>query len=159
MSEIFLHHCRGIATEFVNVDLDAITAEEFCSKHGNSESEFRIWLQDAENPIDTDEVLSKAGVTERCHIIMTSCREIAVTIQQSGNRKEFHVAPSSTLQRIFEQATGENGFALTDDQRVNHELLQVTVEGTVNLEDHIGTIAGEDCTVILELCPKERFEG
>ena len=153
MAQIFLHR-RGEDTECINVDL-ATPVKNFCSKYG--EPPPQAWLQDNTEPLNPNRTLSEAGVADRCHVLVISCQEITVRVRQVDNLREFNVAPSTIVRAIFERAAGSDGFGLTDDERVKHDL--VIGDDVIDLNEHIGTLSDDECTVTLDLCPQDRFLG
>ena len=154
MAQLFLHR-RGEDTEFIDVDL-VTTVEDFCSSCGEPTSQ--AWLQDNTEPLNPNKTLSEAGVADRCHVLVISCQEITVRVRQVDNTfHKFTVAPSITVRSIFDLAAGPDGFGLTDDERVKHDL--VIGDDIIDLNEHIGTLSDAECTVTLDLCPQDRFLG
>ena len=154
MAQLFLHR-RGKDTEFIDVDL-ATTVESFCSSHDEPTSQ--AWLQDDTTPLEPSVTLSEVGVNDRCHIIVIPCQSITVKVRQVDNTfHKFTVAPSITVSSIFDLAAGPDGFGLTDDERVKHDL--VIGDAVIDLNEHIGTLSNAECTVTLDLCPQDRFLG
>lgn len=153
MAQLFLHR-RGKGTECIAVDL-VTTVKDFCSSCGEPAS--KAWLQDNIEPLDPNKTLSEAGVADRCHVLVISCQEITVRVRQIDNLQEFNVAPSTIVRAIFERAAGSDGFGLTDDERVKHDL--VIGDDVIDLNEHIGTLSDDECTVTLDLCPQDRFLG
>jgi hypothetical protein len=83
---------------------------------------------------------------------------VVVTVRYGGDNTETGFPPAATLQAVFAWVTGPGGFNLPADQRAKHDL---GVCGTGVLADrntHIGSLATE-CSLCLDLAPRDRFQG
>ena len=156
MIEIFLHHQRARTTEFVKVDPDK-TVEDFAIEYGGKGA--LVWLEDGKESLKPEMTLAELGVTARCHIHVSFCQIVEVKVRYDGLTIEDSVSPAATSGAILKWAAGPEGFKLTDSQIAKH--LLVTCETKTELEQtaHIGFFADDDCSVCLDLVPKERFQG
>ena len=155
MIEIFLHQ-RGKETAFVELDLTK-TAEEFAVEYAGAGA--FVCLEDAEEPLKPDMTLEAGGVVGRCHVHVSLCKVIAVKVRYNGETKEYSVPPATSGVVILKWAAGPEGFKFTDSEIAKHVLAICGTETEVDQADHIGTFADEDCSVCLDLLPKERFAG
>lgn len=68
--------------------------------------------------------------------------------------------PATTIRRIFEWATGKDGFNLTDEQRAKHVLALPGADHFLGWTVHSGSLVpAGTCAAVLDLDPKARFEG
>lgn len=158
MSTFFLHKENISDPDFVDADIDKVTVQDFCTAHIEGDAKAHLWLQDVEQPLNPTLTLKEAGATEDCHVIVATCEQIKVTINHNAETNSLHAAPSITLHKIFEYAVGDGGFKLTDQQRAEHELIQVEND-TVTMDSLLGTLTINDCAVVLDLVPTLRFQG
>jgi hypothetical protein len=84
---------------------------------------------------------------------------VAVSVRYGGETKSRDFPPPATVASVFAWATGPQGFGLTPAERAKHTLALCEGNAEIDHSAHIGSFAGEDCAVCLDLAPKERFEG
>ena len=60
---------------------------------------------------------------------------------------------------VLEWARGPGGFDLPAEQRAIHTIILCGTNTPLDLDEHVGVFAADDCTVCLELVPTTRFEG
>ena len=60
---------------------------------------------------------------------------------------------------VLRVARADGGFGLTDTERALHVLALSREGDELDWAEHVGSVAGEDCAVLLDLRPKERFQG
>ena len=104
-------------------------------------------------------MLKDAGIADRSHIHISRCHRITVRIRYGGDSKTHEFAPGATIASVFAWATGPNGFELTASERAKHTLGICDTLTQPDKSEHIGSLATEECSVCLDLAPKERFEG
>jgi hypothetical protein len=154
--QIYIH--RGETTELTLVEVEeTITVRELAQAHGGNGAD--VWLQDEEGSLELDLVLTEVEITERSHVhISKKCKKISVTVRYGEPlTKEF--APSATIAKVFRWATGEHAFKLTPTERAKHTLGICGTNTAPDRSEHVGSLAGPDCTLCLDLAPTERFEG
>lgn len=137
---------------------ETITVEELASAHGEEGADF-VWIEDAEEALETATTLAAAGIAERSHVHISRCRRINVRARSGGDSKSREFAPSATIARVFKWATGKQGFDLTPSERAKHTLGLCDTLTQPDKSEHIGSLANHQCSVCLDLAPKERFEG
>lgn len=118
-----------------------------------------VWLENADEPLHLDLTLEAAGVTDRCHIHVSDCREVVVHVRYNGEVKQFISGPAVTADHLLGRAAGDAGFQLTEDQRASHMLVLAGADDGLDREAHIGSVVVEDCVVHLDLSPKHRYQG
>ncbi len=118
-----------------------------------------IWIEDAEEPLELDITLEAAGVGHRHHVHRGRCRRVDVRVRYNGDRSH-DFPPSATVRRVFEWATGPKGFNLTPEEKAKHVLALPGADHALDRSVHIGSLVTRgSCDVVLDLAPKERFEG
>ena len=155
MIEIFLHQ-RARATEFVKVDPDK-TVEDFaleCAGKGAF-----VWFEDAKDSLKPEMRLSEFRVTARCHVHVSFCSIVEVKVRYAGDIVECSVSPATTIGAVHKWAASPEGFKLTDSESAKHVLVVCGTNTDLNQSEHIGCFSDDDCSVCLDLLPKERFEG
>lgn len=154
MIEITLH-TRGCGIGFVKVD-PRKTVREFGIECSGDQA--LVWLEDSEAPLAPERSLGAVGVTDRCHVHVSLCRTVAVKVRYHGKSIDSLVSPATSAAAIFEWAVSSKGFKLTDTEAAKHELVICGSEAEFAPPEHIGSIA-DDCSVCLDLRPKEKFAG
>ncbi|MDE2934622.1 MAG: hypothetical protein OXS47_12265 [Chloroflexota bacterium] len=153
--EIFLHR-RAQPLEVITVD-EATSVEELaveCEAVGAL-----VWLEDEEEPLNPTETLEAVGVVARCHVHVSLCPKVTVKVRYGGDTIERPVSPAATAGRLLKWAAGPEGFKLTDTEAAKHVLVICGTTSEFKQAEHVGFIADDDCSVCLDLLPKERFEG
>ena len=153
--EIFLHQ-RATQTGFVQVD-SGQKVHDFgieCLGEGAS-----VWLEDHKEPLDPEKTLAEVGVVDRCHLHVSTCKGVAVKVRFGGDTIEELFPPATTSDSILKWGAGPEGFKLTDSEAAKHVLAICGTDTELDQADHIGFFADDDCSVCLDLLPKERFEG
>ena len=150
--QIFVHSPNGLVLQDID---DQTSVRDLVTQVGLADAS--AWLEDTDEPLDPTNVLANV-VTDNGHIHLNHCRRVEVTVNFAGKEKARKFAPSATIQAARQWAVGPNGFDLPAKERPKHE---VGVCGTGNLAertDHVGTLA-TDCSLCLNLAPKDRFQG
>ena len=153
--EIFLHQ-RAKETEFIKVDPDRKVSDLAieCVPDGAF-----VWLEDGKEVLDPDKTLAEVGVVDRCHVHVSSCKFITVKVRFGGDSIEEPVPPAATAGSILKWAASPEGFKLTDSEAAKHLLVICGTNTELDQADHIGFFADDDCSVCVDLVPRERFEG
>lgn len=154
--EIYVHAPER-ETVFAEAEADTTVAALIATHLGE---EGDAWLEDANEPLDRDVTLKEAGVSERSHVHVGRCREVEVRIRYGGRddiEEEFR--PSATIAKVFDWATGDDGFELTATEKAKHALGICDTTTEADKAEHVGTFASKDCKACFDLAPKERFEG
>ena len=153
--EIFLHR-RAAETEFMKVD-PGKKVEDFgveCLGGGAF-----VWLEDGEEALELEKTLAEAGVVDRCHIHVSCCKAVVVKVRYGGDSIEESFSPATTAHLILKWAASPEGFKLTDTEAAKHLLRTCETKTDLDQADHIGLYIEDDCSVCLDLVPRERFQG
>jgi hypothetical protein len=150
--QIFVHSPIGLVLQ----DIDEHTSvSDLVKQIGLDDAS--AWLEDTDEPLDPTNVLTNVA-NDNDHIHLNRCHRVEVTVNFAGKEKSRKFAPGATIQAVRRWAVGPNGFDLPAKEQPKHE---VGVCGTGNIAertDHVGTLAA-DCSVCLNLAPKDRFQG
>ena len=150
--QIFVHSPSGLILQ----DIDEHTSvSDLMRQVGLDDNS--AWLEDTDEPLDPTNVLANV-VKDNAHIHFNRCRRVEVTVNFAGKERSRKFTPSATIQAVRRWAVGPDGFDLPAKERPKHE---VGVCGTGNIAertDHVGTLA-TDCSLCLNLAPKDRFQG
>ena len=153
--EIFLHQ-RAAETAFINVDPGKKVRDFGIECVGDGAF---VWLEDGQEALDPETTLAEAGVVERCHVHVSSCKFIMIKVRFGGDPIEESFPPAATAGLILKWAASPEGFKLTDSEAAKHLLAICGTNTELDQADHIGFFADDDCSVCLDLLPRERFEG
>lgn len=150
--QIFLHTNSGIAlTEHLG---EGTTIGDVVAQTGIADA--TAWAEDSDEPLDAAALAATIG--DKRHIHITRCRRITVTVNYAGRQKERKFAPGATIQAVRRWAIGPDGFGLPETQRPKHEVGVCGTGVLAERDDHVGTLA-TDCSLCLDLAPKDRFQG
>ena len=153
--EIFLHQ-RAIETGFIKVDPDKKVGDLAIECLGEGAL---VWVEDGKEALDPEKTLVEVGVVDRCHIHVSICKGIVVKVRFGGDVIEESLPPATTAGVILKWAASPEGFKLTDSEAAKHLLAICGTNTELDQADHIGYFADDDCSVCLDLLPRERFEG
>ena len=153
--EIFLHQ-RATETGFIKVDPGKKVGDFGAECLGAGAF---VWLEDSKEALEPDKTLAEAGVVERCHVHVSSCKIVVVKVRFNGDSVEDSFPPAATAASILKWAASPEGFKLTDSEAAKHLLAVCGTKTELDQADHIGLFADVDCSVCLDLLPRERFEG
>jgi hypothetical protein len=154
--DVYLHS-RGDEIAVVALE-SSWTVEDLLKSRGAPEGT-HAWLEDGEDPLEPTATLENLGIEERAHLHISTCRMVAVSVRYGGDTKSRDFPPAATVASVFTWATGPHGFGLTPTERAKHTLAVCEGNAELDRSAHIGSFAGDDCNVCLDLAPKERFEG
>jgi hypothetical protein len=154
--QIYVHRSENAELKLIEVE-ERISVKEFAETQvGEGAS---LWIEDEEESLEQEAVLIEV-VEERGHVhVSKKCKKIAVSVRYAGDTKLKEFAPGASIARVFKWATGKDGFDLTPTERAKHTLGICQTNTEPDKSEHVGSLAGSDCTLCLDLAPKERFEG
>jgi hypothetical protein len=154
--EIYIH-TAGSEIALIELPEDTTVAAMIADQAGGDGD---AWLEDAEQPLHRGQSLRAAGVRERAHVHVSKCAEVHVTVRYPGaNSIQRDFKPNQTIARVFEWATGKDGFDLTPTEKAKHALGICDTTTEADKDEHVGTFANDECSACFDLAPKERFEG
>ena len=116
--EIFLHQ-RATETGFIKVDPDKTVRDFAIESLGEGAL---VWLEDGKEALDPEKTLTEIGVAERCHIHVSTCKQVLVKVRFGGDSIEESFPPPTSADRILKWAASPEGFKLTDSEAAKHLL-------------------------------------
>lgn len=155
MIKIYLHS-REKEIQWVDAKPD-MTVEEFGAEHVGPGA--TVWLEDGKEELNSQCTLVDVGIDEHCHVHVSLCKEVLVKVRFAGESIESSVSPAETVGRIYKWATNSPEFKLTESETAKHELAVCESKRLVDVSEHVGSLAGDGCSVCFDLRPKERFAG
>lgn len=156
--ELYLHSPGPEEPELIERELSSTVADLLAE--AGAEQSLSLWLQDADEPLQDALTLEEAGIASRAHVHRGRCRRIDVVVRYGGEDLPKDFSPSATIKRVFDWAVGEHGFKLSKEQRAKHVLAVPGADHFLAFTVHVGSVADLDtCSVVLDLAPRERFEG
>lgn len=154
--ELFMH-VRGqespelVEIESTNAVRDLLSADEV---------EARVWLEEVDDEVDLNLTVEEAGIGPRHHVHRGRCPRVEVTVRYGGEQRERSFGPGTTVRTIHRWATGTEAFGLTPEQAAKHVLALPDADHFLEGGVHVGSlVASGSCAVVLNLLPRERFEG
>lgn len=153
--EIFVHQ-RGTETSLVEVDPGKKVGDfgDECIGKGAL-----VWLEDDSEALEAEKTLADVGVVERCHIHVSSCKAAIVKVRFDGDSMEDSFSPATTADFILKWAASPEGFKLADSEAAKHVLVACGTDDELDQAVHIGLYADDNCSVCLDLVPRDRFAG
>jgi hypothetical protein len=153
--EIYVHNKESEEPRLVVV-AEEVRLNEIVIEH--AEQGAGGWLEDVDEELDISLTIRELAIVERSHIHVSTCRRIQVTVRQDSEKtKEF--APSATVARVYEWASGPDGFDLLPAERVKHTFVICGTQTEPDRSAHVGSFADANCAVCFSLVPKHRSEG
>ena len=153
--EIFVHQ-RATETALIKVEPDLTVGD--LAKECIGEGAL-VWVEDGKDALDPDKPLTEIGLVDRCHVHVSTCKEVLVKVRFGGDSIEGSFSPPTSADLILKWAAGPDTFKLTDTEAAKHLLAICGTDTELDRADHIGVFADDDCSVCLDLLPRERFEG
>lgn len=150
--QIFLHTDAKLTLEQID---NTTTIADIAHNAGLDDA--AAWLEDADEPLDTNARVVDA-VGDNGHLHLDRCRRVEVTFNFAGKDKTHAFTPGTTIGRVRQWAVGKEGFDLPQKERPKHEVGICGAGVIADRNDHIGTLA-TNCTLCLDLAPKDRFQG
>lgn len=154
--QIYVHQ-RKTPLKLIEVE-ETMAVDELAAGQGEDGATL-VWIEDADEALDTGATLSEVGIAERSHVHISRCHRIEVRVRFGGDPKTREFPPGATIARVFKWATSKQGFGLTPTERAKHTLGICDTLTQPDKSEHIGSLASEECSVCLDLAAKERFEG
>ncbi len=116
-------------------------------------------LCDADDPVDHQRHLHEVGIGHHHQVHCHRRTRIEVVFRFAGQVREHTFASSATFRRLHSWATGPHGFRLSEVDASEHILQVASTGAQPEPTDHLGTVVGSDCRLVLDLVPKHRIEG
>jgi hypothetical protein len=157
MPETFIHSKKFSDVEIRTLDDDATVADLAAA----IDREGAVWLEGQDTALDPSLSLAEAGVVERANVHVGTCKRVTTTVRFNNDDRVIDTPPAATLQSIYDRAVSElpKGFGLDELARAEHTLQLQGTTTQPDLSRHVGTFAGDDCTVTFDLVLQQRFQG
>ena len=149
--QIYVHE-QNAELKLVEVE-ETITVEELASADGEEGADF-VWIEDAEEALETPTTLVAAGIDERSHVHISRCHRINVRMRYGGDSKSREFAPSATI------AGSSSGRPASRASRTHFERARKHTLGICDTlterdkSEHIGSLANRERSVALILLGK-----
>jgi hypothetical protein len=157
--ELYVHSEGNEDPDLVEVESSGTIRELVVVREGRDGQEL-IWAENGDEPLELDITFEAAGIAHRHHVHRGRCRRVRVLVRYGGDTRPHDFPPSATVARVFDWACGPLGFNLTPEQRAKHVLAVPGADHALDPGVHIGSlVSAGSCEVVLDLAPKERFEG
>lgn len=154
--ELFRHEEGSEDPEVIEVEATATVRELLAA----SDADGRIWIEEVEQEVELDVTLEAAGFRHRHHFHRGRCRHVKAVIRYNGVAMERSFTPNATIKKVYKWGSGPDGFKLSPAQAAKHVLAVPHADHFLADTVHIGSLlAAGSCEVILDLLPRERFEG
>ena len=152
--EIYVHRREPSRVELRTVE----EATPLSDAVGLADGEL-VWLEDSDDALEATRPISEVGVTHRGHVHVNRCRRVEIEVNFNADARTRRFPPAATVRRVFEWATGNQGFKLSETDRAQHVLQICDTPTQPDESDHIGSFIADECGVCFDLVPKQRFEG
>lgn len=154
--ELFLHTEGHEDPELNEIEATAVVRELLV----DTEPDGSIWIEETDEAAELDITLEQAGIRHRHHIHRGRCRRVEAVVRFNSQRLKHTFGPGTTIKTVYHWASGPAGFNLTPDQAAKHVLAVPGADHFLDSSVHIGSlVTAGSCEVVLDLLPRERFEG
>lgn len=157
------HGLRNADFELVAIDeTDCIGSviERFATSSGRPL--VAVAIEDADEDLDVT-VQAQAVLHPRDHIHFHRRHMVAVTVEYAGRPPiERNFRPNKRAKRVYDWAVGEGGYGFNPIDAAELVLATGSPPSSwirVNVESHVGDLAGPDDRLKLWLVPKSFFQG
>lgn len=157
------HGLREADFELITVEeADTISAviERFAASSGRPV--VALAIEDAEEDLDLA-ALAQAVLQPRHHVHFHRRHLVAVTVEYAGRPPiERSFRPNQRAKRVYDWAVGKDGFDFNPIDAAELVLATGSPPSSwvrVNVESHVGDLAGPDDHLKLWLVPKSFFQG
>ncbi len=118
----------------------------------------RVWLENADEPLDPDLELDAAGIKNRSRVQVHTCHRIVVTVNFKADSKTHPFAPSATIGAV--KAWAEDKFKLSGVDATEYALQLCNTSDRPADDIQLGSLTTHPhCSVCFDLVPKQRVEG
>ncbi len=160
--EIYLHGEGTTEEKIIRAPETATVREvlDLAKKAGfNVDGNTFLFIEDAEEHLHIDSLLSDCGVKNKHHLNCHQCRNIEVSVNFNGQVKTRKFAPSRKAKRVLKWAVEEFGLHGVDAE--NKELRVGSAAGTIlQSQQHIGSFVNKrNCSLDLFLTAIVEVQG
>ncbi len=154
--EVFLHDASGEDPKLVEVESLTLVRELLVGE----EADGSIWIEEVDEAVDLELTFDQAGIRERHHVHRGRCRRVEVVVRFNGELPPHAFSPATTIKHVYRWASGPEGANLSPEQAAKHVLAVPGSDHFLDSGVHVGSlVSNRGCTVVLDLLPRERFEG
>jgi hypothetical protein len=122
------------------------------------DQKFQVWLENSDEPLDTNETLINAGIKKHSRLHVHVCHRIKVTVNYQNKTETHPFAPSTTIGVVKKWA--DKKFGLSDVDATEHALQLCNSVERPSVDVHLGSlVTTTDCAICFDLVPKQRIEG
>jgi hypothetical protein len=121
--------------------------------------EGHVWLEEVDEEIDLEITIEESPIHHHHHVYRGRCHGIKVLVRFNGTDYEREFGPSRTIKTVHHWVCGEHEAHLSPVEAAKHVLALPGADHYLEDGVHIGSVAGADCAVLLDLFPRSRFEG
>jgi hypothetical protein len=135
MAQVSILIVREGATDarFVDVDQETKIVELLEEDDGR-----HVFLPDADDPLDVELTLVKAGVADGGEITVARNKKVSVIVRYAGlPPRTDERPPSQRLNKVLQWALGPHGFDIPKSQRPSFELADSNTGAALDLDDTI----------------------
>ncbi len=124
----------------------------------DDEQSAKVWLQDADDPLDAHATLVEAGVKVRSRIQIHSCQRIHVTVNFNNDNKQHPFSPSATIAAVKAWAVEKFGLDQTAATEYALQICGSTDKPAPDIE--VGSLAQPgQCMACFDLVPQQLVQG
>jgi hypothetical protein len=157
--DLFVHTQAKDEPEIVTVEETALVGSLVVEGSGD-----HIWVTEQVEEVRLDVTFAEAGIGHHHHIHRGHCELLHadvryVTDQGRVERKTHDVRPTATIGRVLDWAVDDEGFNLPADQRPEYVLALPDAKEYLASDVRVITLVDQECTVHLDLLPKDHFGG
>lgn len=126
---------------------------------GQGEADIHIWMEGADEAIDTDLTFDVVGISHHQHVHKSHCQRVKVTVRWGGSDYTHPYSPATTIATIEKWAFDEVAH-FSPEQAAQHVLMEPGADHFLAGGVHVGSLVKPDsCAVTLDLLPRSRFAG
>ncbi len=124
----------------------------------DDEQSAKVWLEDADDPLNARATLAEAGVHTRSRVHIHTCERIHVTVNFNNDAKQHPFSPSATMAAVKEWAVQKFGLDQTAATEYTLQLCGSSARPDRDVE--VGSLAQPgQCSACFDLVPQQRVEG
>lgn len=121
----------------------------------------RIWSEGSDEPLDHDQSVEAAGLRPGHHVFCgrIRCRRVIAAVRYNGATISAEFAPGTRVATILSWALADAELALSDPAPGDFTFKMSSQDVFPDLDDLVGRFVGDDCEVMFDLCPADKFQG
>jgi hypothetical protein len=143
-------------------DVEALetTPEEVIAETLRLEVDEVVLLEDTDQVIDVSLTFEEAVVVERSHVFHGKRHRIKAIVVFNGEPRDREFSAAARVERVFDWATGPDGFGLDKADAAEHQLALASDDKVPPGDVHLGSLPQDPPGVVtFNLIPKHRHEG